>query len=318
MRIAIVGPGGVGGLLAALLARAGEDVAVLARGKAAEAIRAEGVRVDSPLGTFTQRVSACSADPAALGHADAVLVAVKAWQVAEVAPTLAPLVGAGTVVVPLQNGVLAAGRLAAALGEGPVANGLISVIAWLEGPGRVKHIGMKPRVVMGERGAGARGASARLEALTAVLVRAGCEATISDDVERASWEKYLLIEPWGAVAAAARAPIGAVRSVPETRALLAAAQAELAAVARARGVAVPEDAPAKTLAFLDGVPPEGTASMQRDLGAGRPSELEEQTGALVRLAREAGVPVPVHEALLAALLPQELMARGRTPAFVRT
>jgi 2-dehydropantoate 2-reductase len=137
-------------------------------------------------------------------------------------------------------------------------------------------------------------------------------------VERASWEKYLLIEPWGAVAAAARAPIGVVRSVPETRRLLAAAQEELAAVARARGVAVPEDAPARTLAFLDGVTAEGTASMQRDLGAGRPSELEEQTGALVRLAREAGVAVPVHEGLLATLLPQELAARGRIPAFQRT
>jgi 2-dehydropantoate 2-reductase len=318
MRIAIVGPGGVGGLLAGLLARAGEEVVVLARGRALEAVRAEGLAVDSPLGTFTQRVAACAADPAALGRADAVVVAVKAWQVAELAPSLAPLVGPATVVVPLQNGVLAAERLAAALGEGAVANGLVSVIAWLEGPGRVKHIGMKPRVVVGERGGRGGATSPRLEALAAALVRAGCEASVSPDVERASWEKYLLIEPWGAVAAAARAPMGVVRSVPETRRLLAAAQEELAAVARARGVAVPEDAPARTLAFLDGVTPEATASMQRDLGAGRPSELEEQTGALVRLAREAGVPVPIHEVLLAALLPQELAARGRVPPFQRT
>jgi 2-dehydropantoate 2-reductase len=274
--------------------------------------------VDSPLGSFAQRLAACDADPRALGPADAVIVAVKAWQVAELAPTLAPLVGPATVVVPLQNGVLAAGRLAAALGEGPVANGLVSVIAWLDGPGRVKHIGMTPRIVVGERGARGAAPSARLEALAGALRRAGCEATISPDVARASWEKYLLIEPWGAVAAAARAPIGVVRGVPETRALLAAAQEELAAVARARAVALPADAPARTLAFLDGVPAEGTASMQRDLGAGRPSELEEQTGALVRLAREAGVPVPVHDALLALLLPQEQAARGRIPAFTRT
>jgi len=317
MRIAIVGPGGVGGLLAGLLARAGEDVAVLARGKALETIRANGIAVDSPLGAFGAPVAACADDAAALGRADAVLVAVKAWQVGEVAPALAPLVGPDTVVVPLQNGVLAAARLAGALGEGPVANGLVAVLAWLEGPGRVKHIGMAPRITLGERGARGDAPSPRLDRLAGALARAGCEVTVSSDVERASWEKYLLIEPWGAVASAARAPIGPVRGVPETRRLLAAAQEELAAVARSRGVAVPEDAPARTLAFLDGVAAEATASMQRDLAAGRPSELEEQTGALVRLAREAGVPVPVHEALLALLLPQELAARGRLPPFVR-
>jgi 2-dehydropantoate 2-reductase len=249
---------------------------------------------------------------------DAVLVAVKAWQVAEVAPSLAPLVARGGVVVPLQNGVEAAGRLAAALGDGPVAGGLVAILAWLAGPGAVTHVGAPPRVKVGERGPRAGRASPRLEALAAALRAAGVEAEIVPDVERASWEKFLLIEPWGALAAAARAPMGVTRAIPETRALLAGLQEELARVGRARGVALPEDAPARTLAFLDGVPAEATASMQRDLGAGSPSELEDQTGALVRLAREAGVPVPLHDALLALLLPQEAAARGRIPKFQRT
>jgi 2-dehydropantoate 2-reductase len=318
MRIVIAGAGGVGGLLGGLLARAGAEVAVLARGAHADAIRAHGLRVDSPLGRFTAAVAAVSDDPAALGRADAVLVAVKAWQVAELAPTLAPLVAGGGLVVPLQNGVEAAPRLAAALGEDRVAGGLIAVLAWLDGPGAVKHVGQPPRIKMGERAARVGRPSPRLDALAAVLREASAEVEVVADVERALWEKFLLIEPWGTVSAAARAPMGAVRSVPETRALLVAMQEELARVGRARGVALSDDAAARTMASLDGVPSEGTASMQRDLGAGRPSELGDQTGAVIRLAREAGVPVPLHEALYAALLPQEAAARGAIARFDRT
>ena len=318
MRIVVVGAGGVGGLLAGLLSRAGTEVAVLARGAHADAIRAHGLRVDSPLGRFTAPIAAVSDDPAALGRADAVLVAVKAWQVAELAPTLAPLVAGGGVVVPLQNGVEAAPRLAAALGEDRVAGGLIAVLAWIVGPGAVKHVGMPPRIKVGERGAQACRPSPRLEALAGALRAASVEVEVVADVERAAWEKYLLIEPWGTVSAAGRAPMGVVRTVPETRALLVAMQEELARVGRARGVALPGDAAARTMAFLDGVPFEGTASMQRDLGAGRPSELADQTGAVIRLAREAGVPVPLHEALYASLLPQEAAARGAIARFERT
>jgi 2-dehydropantoate 2-reductase len=318
MRIAVVGTGGVGGLLAALLARAGEEVAVVARGAQLAAIRGGGIAVDSPLGRFTQRVAEAAEDPGALAPADVVLVAVKAWQVAEVAPRLAPLLAGGGLAVPLQNGVEAADRLAAALGEERVAGGLIGVLSWLTGPGAVKQVGAPPRVVVGARGAGAGGQRPRLDALVAALARAGAQAERTDDIVRASWEKFLLIEPWGAVSAAARAPIGVVRSVPATRALWLAALEEVAAVGRARGVALPADATARTAAAVDAVPAEATASMQRDLGAGRPSELEEQVGAVVRLAAEIGVPVPVHASLLAVLRPQEAAARGQIPPFTRT
>jgi 2-dehydropantoate 2-reductase len=318
MKITVVGAGGVGGLLAALLARDGNEVSVVARGAQLEAIRAKGLEISSPLGTFTQRIGAISDDPAALGTADAVLLAVKSWQVAEMAPRLAPVLAAGGVVVPLQNGVEAADRLAAALGPDRVAGGLINVLAWVERPGAIRHVGNAPRITMGERGERGRAPSPRLEALAAALSHAGVEAKVSAEIERASWEKFLLIEPWGAVSALARAPIGVVRSVPETRALLLAALEELASVGRARGVPLAPDAARSTLAFLDGLTPEGTASMQRDIGAGRPSELEDQTGAVVRLARAAQVPVPIQEVLLAALLPQEEAARARIARFART
>jgi 2-dehydropantoate 2-reductase len=317
MRIAIVGAGGVGGLAAALLARGGNEVLVVARGAQLAAIRERGIALDSPLGTFTIRPAAASDDPAALGTADAVLVCVKAWQVEEVAPRLAPLLGGRGFAVPLQNGVEAADRLAVALGPERVCGGVVHVIAWLDGPGRVKHVGMVPRLTVGERGARA-GASPRLEALAATLRAAGIEVRRAEDIEAATWDKFLVIEPWSSVAAAARAPAGVVRSVAETRDLLVRAMGEVLAVARARGVALGEENVRAALAMIDGVQPAATTSMQRDIGAGRPSELLDQTGAVVRLGRAAGVPVPVHEALLATLMPQERAARGEIPAFPRT
>ena len=318
MRIAIVGAGGVGGLLAGLLARSGTEVLLVARGAALEAIRSGGVAVDSPLGRFTARPAASAEDPAALGPADAVLVAVKAWQVEGIASRLSPLVAGGGFAVPLQNGVEAAPRLAASLGEERVVGGLTHVLAWTEAPGRIRHVGAAPRVTLGERGALAGRPSARLEALAAALRGAGIEVRIAEDVEAATWEKFLLIEPWGSVAAAALAPIRALRAVPETRALLLAAMDEVSALAAARGVSLPAGLKDATLAWLDGLPAEATASMQRDIGAGRPSELGDQTGAVVRLAQAAGVPVPLHRTLLALLLPQERAARGELPAFART
>jgi len=317
MRIAIVGAGGVGGLLAGLLARAGRDEVVLvARGAARAAIAAEGIAVTSPLGTFTARPALVVEDPAAAGPCDATLVAVKAWQVAGLAPSLAPLLAGGGFVVPLQNGVEAAGRLAASLPPAQVAGGFSLMFAWAEAPGRIQHAGQPPRVVMGDRPGTAL--AARFAPLVAALQAAGAGADVSADVEAGAWEKLLFVEPMGTLGAVTRAPSVAMRSTPETRALLAALVEEGAAVARARGVAIAPDAVARTLAKIDGTPPASTVSMHRDLAAGRPSELFDQTGAIVRLGREAGVPVPLHEAFLAALTPGERAARGETAAFTRT
>lgn len=306
MRIAVMGAGGVGGLFGALLSRAGHEVAFVARGEHLEAIRRDGLRVESPLGNFTVRAPA-SDDPAALGTADAVLVAVKTWQVKEVAPRLRPLLGSATVVVPMENGVEAADELAAALGPGPVVGGLCHVLTRITAPGAVHHAGFTPRVTMGEVGGGK---SERLERLAAALRAAGMEATVTSDIRTALWEKFLVIDPLGSVGAAARATTGEMLAVPETRALLVAATREVEAVGRARGAKLAPGAVERTLGWVKGLPPDATASMQRDVVAGRPSELHEQTGAVVRLGHAARVPVPVHETLYGALLPQERRARA--------
>jgi 2-dehydropantoate 2-reductase len=306
MRVVVVGAGGVGGVIGGLLARSGVEVAFVARGAQLAALRERGLTVESPRASFRLERVEASDDPSALAPADVVLVAVKAWQVAEVAPRLAPLVARGGFVVPLENGVEAADALARALGEDRVVGGLGHFAVWLEGPGKARHVGELLRVTMGERRGGS---SPRLEALAGLLRAAKVDVVLSPDIEAASWEKFLFNAAFGGVGAVTRAPVGVVRSIPETRALLAAAMEEIAAVARARGVRIASDAVTRALATIDAFPPEVTASMQRDIQAGRPSELFDQNGAVVRMGKEAGVRVPVNEVILGALLPQEQAAR---------
>jgi 2-dehydropantoate 2-reductase len=316
MRLAVVGAGGVGGLLAGLAARSGLEVALLARGAALAAIRADGLRVATSGEAFTVRPAVVSDDPAALGPCDAVLVAVKSWQVAALAPALRPLAAPGAVVVPLQNGVEAAERLAAGLPGVLVAGGVTFVFAWSEGPGRIRTAGPPLQVTLGERRGTPLGGA--LGPLAAALSRAGVKAPVSDAIEVVAWEKLLFVGPFGAIGAVSRAPARAIRETPETRRLFSGLVLEGAAVARARGVPLADDVLARTLARLDGVVPEATVSMHRDLAAGRPSELLDQVGAVVRLGAEAGVAAPLHQALLAALLPLERAARDEAPHFAPT
>ncbi len=312
MRIAIVGAGGVGGVFGGLLAHAGHDVAFVARGENLAAIRASGLRVHGPWGTHVVHPAAAE-EPAGLADGapfDAVLVCVKAGQVQEVAGRIGPLVGKDTVVVPLQNGVEAAGILAGQLGADRVAGGLCHVFAWREGPGEVRTTGTPLQITLGELGGPV---SPRLTRLAEAIRGSGAGAVLAADVVAAAWEKFLFIDPFGSVGAVTRAPLGVTRSEPRTRALLVGAVEEVAAVATARGVALPADAVARTLARYDELPAEATASMQRDVASGRPSELHEQTGAVVRLGEAAGASIPLHRFLYAALLPQEAAARrGRS------
>ncbi|HTP27919.1 MAG TPA: 2-dehydropantoate 2-reductase [Anaeromyxobacteraceae bacterium] len=306
MRIVIVGAGGVGGVVGGFLARAGIEVAFVARGAQLAAMRDQGLRVESPRASFHLPHVEVSQHPNELAPADAVIVAVKGWQVAEVAPKIGSLLRPNGFAVPLENGVDAVNVLAGSLGRERVVGGLCHVFAWVEAPGRVRHGSDLLRVTLGEW---PRGRSDRVDALAEALRGAGVDSAASDDVEAACWEKFTLMAPFGGVGAVTRAPIGIVRALPQTRGLLAAAAEEVAVLGRARGVRLDPDAPRKALALIDRVAPNSTASMQRDIQAGRPSELYDQNGAVVRMGEETGVPVPTNAFLFAALLPQEQAAR---------
>jgi len=307
MRIAIIGAGGVGGYFGGKLASAGADVVFIVRGATLEAMRTNGLRVDSIKGDFVIEHPNATDDPTSVGKVDAVFLAVKTWQIADAAEQIKPMLGDDTMVIPLENGIDAPDQLAAILGSQHVLAGLCGIVSFIAAPGHIRHIGADPFVMFGELD---NRRTPRVEALRDECIRAGVQADIPSDIHHALWSKFVFIAPMSGIGAATRVPIGVWRSMPEPRELATRAIREIVDVARARGVDLGGDAAVeRTLARFDALPPESTSSLQRDIIDGKPSELDAQLGAVVRLGRATGVPTPVCEMFYGILLPQELKAR---------
>ena len=309
MRIAVFATGAVGGYFGGRLAQSGEDVFFIARGEHLRAIRAHGLRVDSADGDFTVAPDPNHAtdDPAAIGPVDVVLLGVKGWQMPEAIAAMRALIGPDTVVLPLLNGVEAADEVTATYGAEHAAGGLCGLLGSVIAPGHIRNTLPEPFVAMGELD---NRRTERIQRLADAWTRAGVRATIAADIQAALWEKLTFIASFGGVGAVTRAPAGILRTLPESRALLEGAMREIVAVAQGRGVALDHAAVARCLAQVDGLPAQATTSMQRDMLAGRPSELSSQNGAVVRLGRAVGVETPVHAFIYSSLLPLEMQARG--------
>lgn len=309
MKFVIFGAGAVGGYFGARLVEAGVDeVVFIARGAHLKAMRETGLRLESLKGDLTIPTLEATDDPASVGAADVVLVGVKTWQVPDAAKAMRPMISAETLVVPLQNGVEATTELAIEIGPSRVLGGMCRMFASVPEPGLIRHSGNEPLLVIGELD---NSRTERIERLQEALnTSPGFKVQIAPDVLIAIWEKFLFVAPVGEVGAITRAPLGVVRSLPESRRMLGQAMAEIEALARARGVHLPDDAVASAMTYADASPETAMSSMHRDLTEGRRSELEAQTGAIVRLGRESGVPTPLHDFLYASLLPAELRARG--------
>ena len=308
MRIAIFGAGGAGGYFGARLARSGEEVTFIARGKHLEAIRQHGLRVDSVLGDFVVSPAHATDDPAQVGTVDMVLLGVKAWQVTTVLQTLRPLVGPETTIVPLQNGVEAPDLIANAFGARHVVGGLAKIISFKAEAGHIRHAGADPYIAIGELD---KRPSKRTERLRQVFEKAGISAEIPNDIEVALWQKFLFVVSWGGVGSVTDAPIGIIRSMPETRRMLEQSMSEVLSLAQARKIAVEDDTVIKTMAFVDTLPQNGTTSLHRDIMDGNPSELDFWNGAVVRLGQEVGIATPLNSFIYNSLLPRELRAQGK-------
>ncbi len=309
MRIVVFGTGGVGGYFGGRLAQAGMDVTFIARGRHLQAIGKHGLRVDSINGDFTLHPAIATDDPAMVGEADVVLCCVKSWQVSEAAIAMRPMIGPKTIVIPIQNGVEAPTILSDVLGADKVLGGLCRIISMTHGPGHVRHVGAEPHITFGEL-------DNQQTERTQRLYRAFSEATgitveIATDINAALWEKFILIAPWSGVGAVTHAPVGVFRRLPETRQMLLQSMTEVFNIAIAREIDLSKEVVKETMEFIDELPEEGTASMQRDIIEGRPSELNEQNGAVVRLGSDLGVQTPVNTFIYYSLLPLEMKARGQ-------
>lgn len=308
MRFAVIGAGAVGGYFGGRLAQSGEDVWFLARGRTLEALRQHGLKVDSTKGDFALPSVRVSEQPDEIGPVDVVLVAVKAWQVTELGPVLKPLVGPKTMVVPLQNGVEAPYELSRMVGSDKVLVGLCGLMSAIVEPGHIRHFGLEPFIAFKEQN---NSLTPRLEPLRAAIAKSGVQAAIPEDIYVRFWLKFMFITAVGGVGSVVRASASILRQTPETRQLLYRTIREIETLAKAKGVKMPASSVDDTMGVVDGMPPGGTTSMQRDISEGRPSELESLCGAVARIGKELGLDLPVNTALYAALLPSELRARGK-------
>jgi len=299
VRIAAIGAGGVGGYFGARLQQAGEEVHFLARGRHLQAIRANGLKLESPLGSATLKVQVHER-PDEIGPVDVVLFAVKLWDTDAAAASIRPLLSGGGVVIPFQNGVESIDTLRKILGAKPVMGGSAYIASRISAPGVVEHIGQMQRLQFGALLPEQRPAA---EKLLAACKKAGINAELSDDIVRNIWEKFVFLVAVSSATAVSRAPLGVVRADPELRQLFEQAMRETWTLGRARGIKLADDFVETRMKFMETLPAQMKASMAHDLDAGGRLEAPWLCGAVARMAREAGLEAPVNATVFAALKP---------------
>lgn len=300
MRIAVIGAGGVGGAFGAALAKAGADVTFLARGAHLAAMQQNGLQVLGPRGDIHLTPTQATDDPASIGPVDLVLFCVKLWDVESAGTAIKPLIGPSTGVIPLQNGIDAADRLGPILGKDAVMGGVAQISATIAEPGVIRQTGTFMRLVFGELNGQP---SQRGAAFLALCKQAEFDATNSNEIQTALWEKFILLATNAAVVAATRLPFGKLRDDPDIMALFKAGFAEATAVGRALGVKIPDDMEERTTKATNNFPPEMMPSMAVDLLRGNRLELPWLSGKVHALGRDLGIPTPTHSVLYAALKP---------------
>jgi 2-dehydropantoate 2-reductase len=305
MKIAIMGVGGVGGYYGGLLVQAGHEVVFIARGAHLQAIRDKGLQVKSVFGDFSVSPALATDDPSEAGAADLIVVATKTYHTGEAARAILPMIAPGTVVMSLQNGVDAADRIGAVLGEDHVLGGATWLSAAIEAPGVIGQYSQFRRIVLGELDGRV---SARAEAVAEAFRTTPATVEVVSNISQVIWTKFVFISAISALGGLTRVTLGDFREVPEARAVMTEAMSEVVAVAQARGVNLERDIIPKTLAFIDNAAPDIKPSMQRDIEAGRVSELESMIGVVVKMGRELSVPTPVMRFTYAVLEPSYLMA----------
>ena len=298
MKVAVIGAGAIGGYFGARIARAGHDVRLYARGAHRDAIRALGLEIRESGERWIARLEAAD-DATGLGDPDLALLAVKSYSLESVLPVCRRLAERGATVLPLLNGV---GTFDALVAGGVPADrvlpGLTAISVEKTGPGAVARWSDFWIVVVGERDGRV---SDRASAADRLFREAGAESRISSDIEADLWRKFLFLAALAAACGLARAPVGAVLAAPLGPVLVERAVGEIAAVARARGVALAADEEKPVLARIRGLAPALKPSFLVDLEHGGPTELDVLSGAVSRYGAKLGIPTPIHDTVVAAV-----------------
>lgn len=298
MKFAVMGSGGVGGYFAGRLAAAGLDTTLIARGAHLEAIREDGLRIESALGDAHIHPIRATDTPADIGPVDYVLFATKLWDTKIAGEACQPLIGPDTAVISLQNGVDPEIELASILGQEHVMGGVAQITGFIAAPGVIRHTGDFAKMIFGEI---SRRQSPRVGVLLEALDQAGIDAEISNNIVREIWEKFIFLVGFSALTSLTRRSIGPVREDPDTRALLTQIMSEATAIARAKGIDLDEDFIEDRLRFVDRLPAQVTSSMAQDLEKGNRLELDWLSGAVARMGRELSIGTPANDSVCTAL-----------------
>jgi 2-dehydropantoate 2-reductase len=294
MRIAVIGAGGLGGYFGARLAQGGADVRFLARGSHLAAMRANGLVVEGGPERICANPVKASDNPADLGVADFVLLAVKLWDTEMVLEQIKPMVGPATTLISFQNGVLKDNALRNAYDPTQIMGGVGYVATTIDRPGVIRQTGPMQRLIFGEFD-GHR--STRAEAFLLACQKGGINAELSTGIVREIWEKYVFLVGLSATTTTMRSAIGPIRENQQTRAFLLDVMREVVAVGNAHGAELPADYAERRLALADDVAPDMTSSMHHDLQRGRPLEIRWLSGGVVHLGNAVGVATPLNRAI---------------------
>ena len=298
MRIAAMAAGAVGGYFGGRLAAAGHDVAFIARRAHLDAIRKDGLKVESVHGDLHLKNVTATDDPKEVGPVDVVLFAVKLWDTEKAAELTRPMVGPNTRVITLQNGVDSYERVSPILGADKTIAGTAYIATVLGGPGVVRHTS-KFAIMRCGRIDGKP--DAKLDEFVAAARAANIDIQPQDDMNRERWQKFIFLSSMAGVNCVTRLPIGKVLADPDTRAFYRKLMEECFTVGKKSGAKVPDNWVEDRMSFSDNAPPGMKASMLHDLEAGNRLELDWLTGKVVSLGKELGVPTPASDAVYAAV-----------------
>ncbi len=307
MNIVIYGTGGVGGYFGARLAQAGNAVTFVARGKHLEAIQKNGLQLKSPKGDYSVFPAKATANISEVTDIDLILVCVKAWQLEAAAKEIKPILNKKTMVISLLNGVNNAEVLGANINKKHLLGGLCKVVSKIEDFGVINHISFEPTIVFGEPD---NVKTERAFLLEKLFLNAGITTKLAENIQTEIWSKFLFISTISAIGALTRATIGEMIASPEIKEIMHKTAEEIVDVAKAKGVYLSNDLVERQFQMIESQPYNTTSSLQRDMMEGKQSELEAQTGTIVKMGLELGIPTPVNAFMYACLLPHENKARA--------
>ncbi len=308
MHTVIIGVGGVGGYFGGKISNSGQKVTFVARGKHLEAIQKNGLQVKSIAGDFVTTPFMVTNDVNSIEKPDLVLICTKSWQVIEAAELIKPILKEDTIVIPLQNGADNAEKVLSVLDQKHVLGGLCKIYSKIESSGVISHFGHTPEVVFGEIN---KNKTTRLQSVKKVFDKAGFNNTISEDIYVDIWSKFMFIATVSGLGALTRATIGEMYENDGTQKILEQTATEIYKIGKTKGVALPENLVDKIMTFISKQPYNSTASTQRDILEGRPSELDNFNGFIVKEGKKLGIFTPANTFIYSCLQPMEAKARER-------